>query len=772
MRGELPARLVNLLERLRLASATQIDQVAPRVRRLAGELPDFESVWVDALMQARVLTPLQAAEINAGHGESLVCGPFVIASRVASPHFAECFAATHLETARRVRLYRVLRPQVDAPSAVKQLQRTIEQLAPLVGPASGIVQQVGLDGDAVWAACSWLDGVTAAEWMSEYGRFPTQVVLHIAREMSLRLTELETLGVIHSDVGCAGLLLDRSGHVMLPMPGLRGAVRPSEGYSFDDLPVEAYDYLSPERVADGGPPTVASDLYACGCVWWHLLTGRAPFAGGNSLSKLKAVHAARLADVRQIAPDVPDQLCRAIEWCTMRDPAQRPNSIGEVRQLLGAPTRGGPALLARSLQGEAWLWQHVGGRRGVKRAAARKRRLAVTAAAGFLCFVAACAWQIAGGKRPVEHQRVAAAAAAKAPTTAPEKTATAEKYATTARSPARQVINDPAVTPTAAIAPHSDPLPNVLMLAEETPAGDLHLRAGQVVRSELGRRAVVLVSGDGLSVDCEDVSFEGVDFVWRSGQATKVRANRPPSIVSVAAGRARFQGCSFSTPHDLAPVAVAWHGPADKPADDGELLFRDCVFRGVQAAVDCAATIGMNIELTNTLCVAAGPIVRLPRPITAGRSLAIALDHVTTRGDCALLECRYGTLEDEMGAIVIAVDDSALVTNPRGALLTFIGEQRPTALLRAIAWNGQGSLVTGETAVAKWRDAAGRDHVLAEDSLEIGGLVRSEVTFAGAAHEPPSASRITRWNAPVQSDTAPGCDTSSLRLPENRTAAE
>ena len=185
MRGEPPARLVNLLERLRLASATQIDRVAPRVRRLAGELPDFESVWVDALMQARVLTPLQAAEINAGRGESLVCGPFVIANRVASPHFAECFAATHLETTQRVRLYRVLRPQVDAPSAARQLQRTIEQLTPLVGPASGIVQQVGLDGDAVWAACSWLDGVTAAEWMSEYGRFPTQVVLHIARRCRL-----------------------------------------------------------------------------------------------------------------------------------------------------------------------------------------------------------------------------------------------------------------------------------------------------------------------------------------------------------------------------------------------------------------------------------------------------------------------------------------------------------------------------------------------------------------------------------------------------------
>jgi serine/threonine protein kinase len=770
MRGEPPARLVSLLERLRIASATEIDQVAPRVRRLAGELPDFESVWVDALQQARVLTPLQAAEINAGRGEALVCGPYVIGSRLASPHFAECFAATHLETARRVRLYRT-RPQIDAPSAVKQLQRLIEQLAPLVGPASGVAQQAGLDGDTVWAACSWLDGVTAAEWMSEYGRFGSHVVLHIAREMSIRLIAIETLGVIHGDVGCAGLLLDRSGHVMLPMPGLRGIVRPAEGYSCDDLPVEAYDYLSPERVADGGPPTTASDLYACGCVWWHLLTGRAPFAGGNSLSKLKAVHAARLADVRQIAPDVPDALRRAIEWCTMRDPAQRPSSMGEVQQLLGATTRGGPALLARSLQGEAWLWQNVGRRRNINRTSP-KRRLAVTAAALFLCILSASVWKVTSGQRPIEHQHVASAAVAKEPTKAPETIAATESDAPAARSPTpRQAVIDPAVTPTAAIAPQSNPSPKVLMLAEEIRAGELRLHAGQVVRSELGRRAVVLVNGDGLSIDCEDVSFEGVDFVWQPEQAIMARAVRPHSIVSVAAGRVRFQGCSFSAPHDTAPIAVTWQGPSERSEDGGELVIRDCVFRGVQAVVDCAATMGMNVELANTLCVAAGPLVRLHGPQLAGHSLSIALDHVTTRGDCALLECRYSQLEKEMGAIVITVNDSALVTNPQGALLNFVGAERPTALLRSIAWNGQGSLMTDETAVAKWRDPAGRERVLAEDELEIGGLVRSEVTFAGAAHEPPQASRITRWNAPLQSDTAPGCDTNSLRLPENRSVS-
>jgi serine/threonine-protein kinase len=770
MRGEPPAKLVNMLERLRLATAAQVDQVAPRVRRLAGELPDFESVWVDALQQARVLTPLQAGEINAGRGESLVCGPYVLASRLASPHFAECFAAVHLESARRVRLYRIARPQIDASSAARQIQRLIEQLAPLVSLNSGIVQQVGIDGDAVWAACSWLDGVTAAQWMSEYGRFPAQVVLHIAREMASRLTALETLSAVHGDLSCAGLLLDRSGQVMLPMPGLRGIVRPAEGYSFDDLPVEAYDYLSPERIAAGAPPTAASDLYACGCVWWHLLTGRAPFAGGNGLSKLKAVHAARLADVKQIASEVPEPLCRAIEWCTMRDPVQRPGSMSEVRQLLGAPARGGPALVVRALQGEAWLWQPIGQRRAKR--TSPKHRLATAVAAIFLCCLGAGVWQVTAGKRTAEQPQFAAAAPIKETAKPIAASGSAEKNTAGTGSPTvRPATIDPEIVPTAAVVAKNDPATHVMLLRKETRANDLRLHAGQVVRSDIGHRAVILVTGEGLSIDCEDVSFEGVDFVWQPESAKKLPADRLHSIVTVAASRVSFQGCSFSTEQDVAPAAVTWQGPTDAPADDGELLFSDCVFRGVQAVVDCAAARSLNVELKNTLCVAAGPMVRLRRSQPEGTVLAISLDHVTTRGDCGLLECRYGQLENDLGAIVITVNDSALVTNPRGALLAFAGPQRPAALLRAITWNGQGSLVTDETAVAEWRDAAGREHVLDEDELEIGGLVRSEVSFAGAAYEPPHASRITRWNAPLQSDSAPGCDTSSLRLPENRATA-
>ena len=99
-----PEPLVATLDRLRLATPGQVQSVAGRVRRLAGDLPRFESIWVDALAQARILTPFQAERLNAGRGDSLLVGPYVLARRLSPVGFAECFAARHLETARAVRL--------------------------------------------------------------------------------------------------------------------------------------------------------------------------------------------------------------------------------------------------------------------------------------------------------------------------------------------------------------------------------------------------------------------------------------------------------------------------------------------------------------------------------------------------------------------------------------------------------------------------------------------------------------------------------------------
>ena len=359
--------LVELLDRLRLATPGQVLSQAGHVRRLAGDLPTLDALWIDALREARLITPYQALEINAGRGEHLAVGPYVLERPLGSHGFADSFAGRHVESQAAARVYVLARTHRDKKIVLAELEQLIARSSRR--PVTGLVtiQAAGEDGGRIWAA-SALElpsrrrkspnerGAaarpvrSAAEWMVDGGRFPPSVVLELARRMAATLAEAEAIGLVHGDLRAASLVCPEQGELFLVHPGLRAIVRPAEGYALADLGPEAYETLAPERIATGSTPTVESDVYACGCLWWQLLAGRSPFAGGNSLARLQAAHAACVPDVRHVAPDTPESLALAIESCLARDPTERPASFTALSGLIGTPTRRGTAELTECLR--------------------------------------------------------------------------------------------------------------------------------------------------------------------------------------------------------------------------------------------------------------------------------------------------------------------------------------------------------------------------------------------------------------------------------------
>ena len=249
----------------------------------------------------------------------------LLCERLPHPYYVTSYRARNVDTAESVRLAVMENAALRADAIVRQLEslvgcvkRTDNMLPSPLSPLLSPLTLAGRHGQRLFAAASWIDGQTAAEWLVHHGRFSSEVVLEIARAMLAGLVELEKCGICHGDVSLASLLLTDAGDAVLILPGLRGIVRPEEGYAHADLLPEAFDSLSPERITAGTPPNTASDIYACGCVWWQMLCGRPPLAGGTSLAKLRAAQAGEICDVRRHAPDVPAaaggrdfRLCRA-----------------------------------------------------------------------------------------------------------------------------------------------------------------------------------------------------------------------------------------------------------------------------------------------------------------------------------------------------------------------------------------------------------------------------------------------------------------------------
>ncbi|MFN5732937.1 MAG: hypothetical protein ACK48R_13895, partial [Planctomyces sp.] len=75
-------QLLSLLRADGLAARCDLDRCLPLVRTLASELPDFDSVWLDAMVRLRQLTPWQASQLQQTPPGVLSVGRFLLCEQL------------------------------------------------------------------------------------------------------------------------------------------------------------------------------------------------------------------------------------------------------------------------------------------------------------------------------------------------------------------------------------------------------------------------------------------------------------------------------------------------------------------------------------------------------------------------------------------------------------------------------------------------------------------------------------------------------------------
>ncbi len=278
-----------------------------------------------------------------------------------------------------------------------------------------------------------------------------------------------------------------------------------------------------------------------------------------------------------------------------------------------------------------------------------------------------------------------------------------------------------------------------------------------------GKRPQVSVPAEGLLVTTEDVVFDGIDFVWENNPKAAAKTNQLRAMISLQAQGIEFRGCTFACRPDAAAVAISWRGTADTVAAPGaEITLTDCVLGNVAAVVDSRGAGALSVRLNNSLCVNTGPIARLNRSPSGGDAVAIDLARTTTRGDSAVVECRYMHVEEHPASIAISAVECVLDADRDSGLVILSGSLTPERLLTSIVWNGEGSLLTPHTTMAVWRSGNRKQQPLPDEDLDVAGLVRSAVEFAGPGDGPPRNSRVTRWQGPTRSADPPGAAVHAL----------
>ena len=581
-------------------------------------------------------------------------GPYVATHSPRSLGYAVCQRARPLEGGQPVELL-IARPAADrAQECLQRLTELVEKLAKVDSPAILRAEQAGQTDERQWVAYPASDGQPLDQWILQNGRLSGEVVLEIARQTAAALAALEHSGLVHGDLSPAALRVGRDGAVSLAWCGAREIWRPEEGWAqAGDMPLEAFDYLAPERAADRAAVSTATDLYAWGLLMWHLATGRVPLPGGDGLAKLRAAGRGKFVDVRRLAPETPPPLADAIRDCTQRDPRERPRSFADLAAKLGPATPAGKRLLARTVETGRQPWR-ISSPGLPDRPQLKQAALWSAAAAACLAPLILVAWPPRAGRDQAALQQNVKAAAATDREHRPENVSFQNtsgfvptpmpSHADASQRVARAGYDEPASTqPVAENSPSKADLPPPLVLPAGKPlvAPRWQLQAGQTVRSEPGSRAMVLVPPGGLNVAAEDVRFENIDFAWAQSPRT-IADPENLAIIDLRAARATFQGCTFqavSLDQLGNPAAVRWSGRRAAASDgrgelapSGRVRLSGCVLSGVAAGIDCRLDAPLAVQISDTLHLGPGPLVAMPRPPRADEPRAIALDHTTLRG--------------------------------------------------------------------------------------------------------------------------------------------
>jgi serine/threonine-protein kinase len=182
------------------------------------------------------------------------------------------------------------------------------------------------------------------------GGFPIPRVLDYAVQIADALSAAHAAGIIHRDLKPANVMATEAGLVKVLDFGLAKLDSNFTGPVGDDgetiaipahtLTIEGsilgtVNYMSPEQ-AQGFRVDARSDIFSFGVLVYEMVTGIRPFTGDSPVSTLSSILRDEARPVGEITPAVPRPLQEIIARCLRKNPADRWQTMQEVRTLLAA----------------------------------------------------------------------------------------------------------------------------------------------------------------------------------------------------------------------------------------------------------------------------------------------------------------------------------------------------------------------------------------------------------------------------------------------------
>jgi serine/threonine-protein kinase len=218
-----------------------------------------------------------------------------------------------------------LRQTSDAES-LRRFQTEARSAARLDHPNIARAYLVGEDRGVRYIVFEFIEGTNIRDLVHANGPLPIGQALSYTMQIAGALSHAWEREVVHRDIKPSNILVTPDGQAKLVDMGLARLEylgQAAHDETATGVTLGTFDYISPEQARSPRDADIRSDIYSLGCTLFFMLTGRPPFIEGTVVQKLLAHQQDTIPDVREMRPDVPDELAAIVAKMLAKRPEDR-----------------------------------------------------------------------------------------------------------------------------------------------------------------------------------------------------------------------------------------------------------------------------------------------------------------------------------------------------------------------------------------------------------------------------------------------------------------
>jgi serine/threonine protein kinase len=277
--------------------------------------------------------------------DTVIHGRYEVISRIGSGGMAHVFLAHDRETGEQVAI-KILGDNADPGNTMADRFFIEAKAAKLINHPNVIkIKDIGLFKDRRFCVMEYLEGTDLSKELESGGRMTWEAARDIAAQICDAMEAAHANNILHRDLKPANIvLMGEERFVKVLDFGLAKFTDSDDGLTRADVIPGTPSYMAPEQAWNGKRYDHRADIYSLGIIMYEMVCGRPPFVS-ESENPLVRIHEVltmhRDTPPRrpgELAPGLPQEAADIIMRTLAKDPADRFQSAGELKEaLVGGP---------------------------------------------------------------------------------------------------------------------------------------------------------------------------------------------------------------------------------------------------------------------------------------------------------------------------------------------------------------------------------------------------------------------------------------------------